>query len=115
MLYVILFLLIVAAVSLFRRYFPVKGVRHIEKEHEIEMSEVTVLDIRDYNEISEEEECDSLNIPYAYLNRYYTEIPCKTIHVVAADKTELNLGLRFLIRKGFQVQSFSLMDKMPLH
>lgn len=64
-----------------------------------------VLDIRDYNKT---EKSQSLNIPYAYLKRYDQEIPRTRLHVIASDQLEMNLGLRYLKAKGFEVASYSL-------
>ncbi|MFE0561855.1 hypothetical protein ACFW1D_05085 [Priestia megaterium] len=58
---------------------------------------IIVLDIRDYNETSTYSEDDTLYIPFAYLKRFYVEIPQGKIHVIAEDKLELNLGVRFLL------------------
>lgn len=64
------------------------------------------MDIRDYNET--EKDSQSLHIPYAYLKRYDQEIPRTQLHVVASDQLELNLGLRYLKAKSFEVGSYSL-------
>ncbi|WP_338322935.1 sulfurtransferase [Oceanobacillus halophilus] len=67
----------------------------------------TILDIRDYNTTNNRSE-DILNIPYAYLRRFNHEISDDNIHVIASDKLELNLGLRFLLKKGFKVISYEI-------
>ncbi|AIE61115.1 putative membrane protein [Bacillus methanolicus MGA3] len=95
-------------VSMYKRYYPVKGVPCIEKENGLTDNHITLLDIRDYNEIATGSVPNSMNIPYAYLKRFYQEIPHHKIHVIASDKLELNLGLRFLKRKGFEITSYEL-------
>ncbi|UYY96822.1 sulfurtransferase [Peribacillus frigoritolerans] len=84
-----------------------KGI-HCIKKNKLKDSTIIVLDIRDYNETSKYPEDYTLNIPFAYLKRFYMEIPQGKIHVIAEDKLELNLGLRFLIKKGFSINSFEL-------
>lgn len=90
----------------YKRYCPVKGIHCVEK-NKLKDPTIIVLDIRNYNEISNSD-VNTLNIPFAYLKRFYMEIPQGKIHVIAEDKLELNLGLRFLIKKGFTINSFEL-------
>jgi len=85
----------------------VKGILCIKK-NKLKDSTIIVLDIQDYNETSTYSEEDTLNIPFAYLKRFYLEIPQGKIHVIAEDKLELNLGLRFLKKKGFTINSYEL-------
>ncbi len=85
-----------------------KGIHCIEK-NQLKDSTIIVLDIRNYNEISNSDSY-TLNIPFAYLNRFYMEVPPGKIHVIAEDKLELNLGLRFLLNKGFTINSYELMQ-----
>ena len=101
LLIVVFFLMINSA---YKRYCPVRGIPYI-KESCIK-NHLLVLDIRDYNET--EKGSPSLTIPYAYLKRYDQEIPRTSLHVVASDQLELNLGLRYLKAKGFKVASCSL-------
>lgn len=91
----------------YKRYCPVKGIICIKK-NKLKDSTIIVLDIQDYNETSTYSEEGTLNIPFAYLKRFYLEIPQGKIHVIAEDKLELNLGLRFLIKKGFTINSYEL-------
>ncbi|MBY6087282.1 sulfurtransferase [Priestia flexa] len=99
-------LLVVLAIG-YRRYYPVKGVRCVHN-HENKRSELLILDIRHYNERREEKSGDELNIPYAYLKRFYNEIPNQTIHIIAEDQLELRLGVRFLRKKGYTIDSYQL-------
>lgn len=84
-----------------------KGILCIKK-NKLKDSTIIVLDIQDYNETSTYSDEDTLNIPCAYLKRFHLEIPQGKIHVIAEDKLELNLGLRFLIKKGFTINSYEL-------
>jgi hypothetical protein len=96
------------AMSIYKRYVPVKDVPCIENEHVIKNGNTAILDLRDYNE--SDLHLNAIHIPYAYLPRFYKEIPHIKVHVIAANRLELNLGLRFLKRKGFNVTSFELKD-----
>ncbi|WP_243459182.1 sulfurtransferase [Metabacillus bambusae] len=84
-----------------------KGIPCIKK-NKLKDSTIIVLDIRDYNETSTYSKDDILYIPFAYLKRFYMETPRGKIHVIAGDKLELNLGVRFLIKKGFTINSYEL-------
>ncbi|WP_411243091.1 sulfurtransferase [Priestia aryabhattai] len=91
----------------YRRYYPVKGIVCINSR-EVKDKDITVLDIRNYNETTDDSSIQVLNIPYAYLKRFYLEIPQDKIHIIAVDRVELNLGIRFLRKKGFIIQSYEL-------
>ena len=96
--------------SIFKRYYPVKGIPCIDQYKQRQDSQIVILDIRDFNEAPQRSDEASLHIPYAYLRRYYKKIPDKNIHLIAQDPLELNLGLRFLARKGFKVVSYSISE-----
>ncbi|MBE3570554.1 MAG: sulfurtransferase [Bacillales bacterium] len=104
----ILFIIFICLKELYKRYHPVKGIPCIDQMKLRQDGQITFLDIRDYNEVKKTDDHTSLNIPYAYLKRFYKDIPQKNIHLIAQDPMELNLGIRFLARKGFKVISYSL-------
>lgn len=108
MILLLLVLSLLIAIIIYKRYVPVKGVPCIEGAF-MDKNTIT-LDIRDYNEAGNDLTQDSLQIPYAYLRRFNNEIPNGNIHVIASDRLELNMGLRFLIRKGFTVISYEIAD-----
>jgi rhodanese-related sulfurtransferase len=109
MLYLFIPILMIFISIIYKRYFPIYKVPCLPTMN-LRDGNIVVLDIRDYNEVSSKPIPHSLNIPYAYLKRYYTKIPNQSIHVIASDRLERNLGLRFLIHKGFHVKSYSLME-----
>jgi rhodanese-related sulfurtransferase len=109
MLYLSIPLLMILISIMYKRHYPIYQIPCLPTT-ELQDRNIVVLDIRDYNEVSSKPIPHSLNIPYAYLKRYYTEIPNQSIHVIASDRLERNLGLRFLIHKGFHVKSYSLME-----
>ncbi|PLT30920.1 sulfurtransferase [Peribacillus deserti] len=105
----ILILLVISLLPiLYKRYYPVKGTACIENRIDLKHNDMTVLDIRDYNQRGTHSDEDSINIPYAYLYRYYGEIPYRKLHLIASDKLEYRLGIRFLRAKGFDVSSYML-------
>lgn len=95
------------ALILYRRLWPVRGISFIQESHFVK-DDLMVIDITDYRDAKNEGYKQYINIPYAYLKRNYQEIPPVNIHVIATDRLELNLGLRYLKAKGFEVASYSL-------
>jgi rhodanese-related sulfurtransferase len=92
---------------IFRRYFPILGLK-CKKWDEFDIKNIHVIDVRDYNESYKEPIPGAINIPIAYLNRYYLEIPNVDLYIVASDKIEKNIGTRMLRKKGFQVIGCSI-------
>jgi rhodanese-related sulfurtransferase len=106
--YLLVLSVVILVITSYKRYFPVKKVPCIEngfKDHN-----AIILDIRDYNESVNDIPHGTLHIPYAYLRRFNKEISHDNLHVIASDRLELNLGLRFLMKKGFKVISYEIMD-----
>lgn len=108
MFYIGIALMIVFARILFRRYFPILGVPCISHPRTVKYGNKVILDSRDYNESSQESIPESIQIPYAYLARYYHEIPDRPIHLIVNNTLDRNLSIRFLREKGFHIQSYSL-------
>ncbi|MGE7766955.1 sulfurtransferase [Peribacillus sp. NPDC096540] len=107
MIYLLLIIFVVILVpSLYKRYVPIKNVPCQKNEDH----GLILLDIRAYNQKRDDINRDTLNIPYAYLKRFNKEIPHENIHVIASDKIEVNLGLRYLIGKGIKVTSYEISD-----
>ncbi|MEN2767996.1 sulfurtransferase [Ornithinibacillus xuwenensis] len=92
-------------IMLYRRYFPLVGIPCKKTGHD--KTSTVVVDIRDYN-IGMGNHPSDLRIPYAYLKRFIQEIPNRKLHVIANDRLELNLGVRYLVSKGYQVDSYQL-------
>ena len=110
---IMLLLIIIAVVilisSIYKRYVPIKNIPC--KNMELIDSSSQILDIRAYNQRRNNIKSDSvINIPYSYLERYNKEIPMVNLHVIASDKLELNLGVRYLLGKGIKVKSYEIMD-----
>ncbi|MFS8604239.1 sulfurtransferase [Priestia megaterium] len=98
MLYIAVLLLAISFIA-YRRYYPVKRIQCMRELGR------TIVDIRHYHEVHDSK---GLVMPYAYLKRFYSEIPQGSVHVIAEDRVELNLGVRFLRKKDFQVRSYEL-------
>lgn len=96
-------------VILYRRYFPVLGVKY-NPIGEQDLSQVQVLDIRDYNESYKDPVEGSLNIPLGYLNRNMNEIPQIDLHLVVSSLLEKNVGTRILRQKGYRVVGYSFVS-----
>ncbi len=106
--YLFVLLIMILSITTYNRYFPVKNVPC--KKDGSKDQNATILDIRDYQVSSKDLSFKTLNIPYSYLKRNNNKISKNKIHLIASDRVELNLGLRYLLRKGFEVSSYEIMD-----
>ncbi|WP_096154466.1 MULTISPECIES: rhodanese-like domain-containing protein [Bacillus] len=105
-----LFIILIAMaiiIYVYKRYIPVLKATCIELVR-AKLESDYILDIRDYQEATKNPIEGAINIPYGYLQRYYKTIPTKSIHVVADDHLEKNIGIRYLRKKGFKINSYSL-------
>ena len=100
---------IVLLVMLYKRYFPVLGVKYYPLE-ELDLSKLKILDVRDYNESYKDPIEGSLNIPFGYLKRNINEIPNRDLHLVVSSLLEKNVGARVLRQKGFRVVGYSFVS-----
>lgn len=106
----VLILLGVILYIAYLRYFPIKGIPCVEiTSNQLEHANIK-LDVRDYNVSAKKEVNGSIVMPIAYLKRYYREIPNKEVHIIASDRMEKNLGIRFLRNKGYHITGYTLMD-----
>lgn len=108
MLIITLLMISIIAFVFYKRYYPVRGVECgtiSPTEQSIE-----IVDVRDYNQSYKNPIEGSINIPMAYLNRYFNEISKKKIHIVAANQLDKNMSIRFFRQKGFNVISYTLTD-----
>jgi rhodanese-related sulfurtransferase len=97
------------AILTFKRYFPVLGLKCMKwGEFEIKNQNINVIDVRDYNVSYKNPIPGAINIPIAYLNRYYSEIPKVDLYIVASDTIEKNIGIRLLRSKGYQIVGCSI-------
>jgi hypothetical protein len=94
-------------VSLYIRYFPVWGVHCLHRKN-LNGCSITIVDVRDYNQSYHDPVNNAINIPIAYMKRYYNEISGGKIHIVASDHLEKNISIRFLRRKGYNVVGYTL-------
>jgi len=110
MIYLILVLLII----LYKRYFPVIGVKYTILE-EVDSTKLEIVDLRDYNESYQNPVEGSLNIPIAYLKRHTKEIPQKDLHLVVSSLLERNVGIRALKHKGYKIVGYSLVRQNSIN
>lgn len=100
-------LLIVVGYLIAIRYFPIIGLNYIDKK-ELDLTTLIKIDVRDYNESYKSPVKGAINVPVAYLKRYYFEIPSKELIVVASNRLDKNVGIRFLRTKGFKVVGYTI-------
>ena len=110
----ILFIIIITLLFIFtyKRYVPVKDLTCVSMFSHCQFDNYVMVDLRDYNDSSKGTIQESINIPIAYLNRYYREIPAdKEIIIVASNALEKNISTRFLRKSGFKVIGYILMNE----
>lgn len=109
MIFLIIILLALIIGFIYKRYFPILGVRcsHHPSNHP---NAITVVDVRDYNQSYNDSIEDSVNIPVGYLKRYFHEIPNLNIHIIASNSLEKNMSIRFFRKRGFKVVSYTLTE-----
>ncbi|AST93610.1 MULTISPECIES: hypothetical protein [Sutcliffiella] len=103
-------LLIVVGYLITIRNFPILGLNYIDKK-ELDLTTLIKVDVRDYNESYKNPVKGSINVPVAYLKRYYMEIPSENLIVVASNRLEKNVGIRFLRTKGFKVVGYTITNE----
>ncbi|WP_132004026.1 sulfurtransferase [Mesobacillus foraminis] len=103
-------LIVLLVVILYTRYFPVFGVPCKDLANGQNKHTNTIVDIRDYNVSTKNPVNGAIVIPTAYLKRFSDEIPSKEVHIVAANQLEKNVGVRYLRKKGFKVNGYTLTD-----
>lgn len=96
-------------IMLYKRYFPVLGLKYYPLG-ELDLTELEILDVRDYNESYRTPVEGSLNIPLGYLKRHINEIPPRDLHLVVSSLLEKNVGARDLRKKGYQVVRYSIVN-----
>ncbi|OCA83376.1 hypothetical protein A8F94_18845 [Bacillus sp. FJAT-27225] len=98
------------SISLYKRYIPVLGASYIDLK-DLSMDKQIVVDIRNYNELNIHPIPGAINIPYAYLNRNFHEIPKNMDLVLVVSSTlDKNIGARFLRKKGFRVSGYTMIS-----
>ncbi|WP_042352379.1 sulfurtransferase [Bacillus massiliigorillae] len=106
MTYILIAVFLIILIMMYKRFAPVQGVPCSKVKQELP---VVIVDLRDYN-ISDKRPLSSnaINIPVAYLNRHYHEIPSKNVHVIAQNQIEKNMGIRLLRKNGINVMSYTM-------
>jgi len=97
----------------YKRYFPVFGVRYIHF-NELELDNIKIIDVRDYNESFKDPIEGAINLPIAYLKRHHNGIPNSDIHLVVSSLLEKNIGIRFLRKKRFKVLGYTIIKPNTL-
>jgi hypothetical protein len=105
---VVLFIFVVTAFFLYKRYVPVYGLTKIEKLED-RIGNTIVVDTRDFQTDNKVEH--AYHIPVAYIHRYSSDIPAKDVIIVAADYSGKNISARLLRSKGIRVIGYTLMNE----
>jgi rhodanese-related sulfurtransferase len=113
MIYLILTFLVILVI-LYKRYFPVLGVKCSQLE-ELDLTKLEIIDVRDYNESYKNPIEGAMNIPIAYLKRHINEIPHTDLHLVVSSLLEKNVGIRALKQKGYRIVGYSFVSQNYLN
>lgn len=97
-----------AAHALYIRYMPVRRLEEIGYADVADQKEL--LDVREYNTEGYLVE-GSTHIPYAYLPRFHHSLGQKSLHLLVENRTDLNMSVRFLRKKGYSVSSYTIIQK----
>lgn len=108
MIYLILSSIIILVI-IYKRYFSVLCVKYFQLG-ELDLSNVKILDIRDYYESYKNPIEGSLNIPLGYIKRNINEITHTDLHLVVSSLLEKNVGTRILRQKGYRVVGYSFVS-----
>ena len=106
MIIIALFISILISINAYKRYIPVRGVSPLS--HFTGEKDICLLDTRDYPTSNKDPFFGFINIPYAYLKRYYRDLPSKKVFIIATDQIEKNLAIRFLRKKGFEILGYKI-------
>ena len=108
--FLILFIFAVIIHAIYVRMIPVRGLRCIYDYNTLDTKNILLLDLRDYNEATKVPVSDAYNLPIVYLKRYHSTIQRRNVILIASDLLTINMGARFLKRKGFNVIGYSLTE-----
>ncbi|WEG17535.1 sulfurtransferase [Alkalihalophilus pseudofirmus] len=103
------------AYFLYKRYIPVIGLKCTDIQNIKDKNEVVILDVRDFPVANKTSIDGTMNIPLAYLKRYYHDLDKKMIYLVCAERQEVNLSARFLKSKGYRVGGFMIKNEATPH
>lgn len=106
MLYIVFMVIGVILFFLYTRYVPVKGIQCVSSLNTDD--HVKVLDVRDYNDSYRDSIPGAINIPIAYLKKYYHCVGNSDIIIVASNNLEKNMSIRFLRKKGCNIIGYTL-------
>ncbi|WP_169910938.1 sulfurtransferase [Evansella clarkii] len=97
--------------TMYRRYWPVRGVKFMSYSNAVLQDNEAVLDIRDFNAVSDTGLSRVINIPVPYLKRHYKDIDKRYIYILGSDKAGCNLTARFLKKKGFKIKGSLIINQ----
>ncbi len=108
-------LLFILVIIFYQRYVPVWGMKEVEEKTArfYYNNDVLFIDTRDYQISYKDKQEDALCIPLPYLHRHYVKIPIdRDLMVIASDRLECNLSIRYLRKKGFHVIGYYMPNNM---
>jgi rhodanese-related sulfurtransferase len=102
---ILIILLILSGILfvIYERAVPVNGVPSVDIESQKLRAEIVLLDVRDYQLAAKYPVEGAFHLPFAYIKRHFRDISSNQVVIVASDQLLLNLSVRFLKRRGFNV------------
>lgn len=94
------------------RYVPVKGLKEISVQEVGPMKPYLIVDVRQFQTAHHSPVQGSLNMPLAYLTRHFRDITQREVVIIASDKVEVNMSVKFLKRKGYIVHGYHLKSEI---
>ncbi|MHA6252716.1 hypothetical protein [Oceanobacillus sp. CAU 1775] len=104
---IVLFMLFIIN-SFYKRYVPIFGFTCIELDKISGNTDTVVVDVRDYSIAHRFPVEGAVNIPFSYLKRYYHDIKHRNIFLVASELIDIKLSVRFLAKKGIEINGYYL-------
>ncbi len=108
MLLVLLLSTVAVGFWVYQMIMPVKQVK--QRRSSVENLDIgeALLDVRGFIDANHNQVDGAINIPLAYLKRHHRELKDKKIHVIGANRREINSAIRLLKRKNVHVLGYSL-------
>ncbi|MCA1063038.1 hypothetical protein LS684_23895 (plasmid) [Cytobacillus spongiae] len=107
MLLISLLIFSVLSYMMYYRYFPVRIKQWTSPEVS---SRHVIVDVRDYQDSSRGNCPNIVAIPCGYIKRHSHDIPDGPILVMGSNPIECNVGVRQLIRHGFNVEGYLMIE-----
>lgn len=115
MTFLLIILLSMLAIYSFKRLIPLLKFCCKESNRISHQDNTIFLDLRDYSLAHRYPVEGSINIPFAYLKRYYSEIRKSKVFLIGAEIGEIKASMNYLNKKGFEVTGYGVKQNSITH